>query len=49
MEAECLVQLLAMMQTAPACTPSYHSHVLASSSKFSHQMIPKQMHRMAFF
>lgn len=47
MEVGRLVQLLAMMQTDQACTPSDRSHVHAGSSKFSRRMIPKKMHRMA--
>ena len=46
MEVKRLVQLLPMMQTDQVCRPSDRSHVLASSSKFSHRMTPKQMHVM---
>lgn len=46
MEVKRLVQLLAMMQTDQVCRPSDRSHVLASLSKFSRPMTPKQMHVM---
>lgn len=42
MEVERLVQLLAMMQTDLACTPSDRSHELASSPIFFRRMTPTQ-------